>query len=136
MLSFHPRRTAPRVPTGGLCGIVTARDLQPASMLDVSADGLRIELPFDASTAQRTVQLELELPGIDEVAWARGHVTFAHLSPMGGPHPNGQPRLWCRAGLVLELAVGRDHRRLREYVMEAHRARARAAAIELVAAAA
>ena len=100
------------------------------------ADGLRIELPFDPKTAQRTVQLEIELPGIDEVAWARGHVTFAHLSPMGGTHPDGQPRLWCRAGLVLELAIGRDHRRLREYVMETYRARARTAAIELVAAAA
>lgn len=136
MLSFHPRRTAPRIPSAGLCGIVTANDLRPASMVDVSADGLRIELPFDARTAQRTVQLELELPGVDEVAWARGHVTFAHLSPMGGTHPDGQPRLWCRAGLVLELAVGRDHRRLREYVMETYRARARASAIELVAAAA
>lgn len=131
MLTFHPRRAAPRVPSAGLAGVVTERALRPASIVDVSADGLRIELPFDARTAQRTVQLELELPGVDEVAWARGHVTFAHLSPMGGTHPDGQPRLWCRAGLVLELAVGRDHRRLREYVMETHRARARAAALAL-----
>jgi hypothetical protein len=72
------------------------------------------------------VQLEIELPGTDEVVWARGDVTFAFLSPMGGTHPDGQPRLWCRAGLRIAGVAQGERRLLRDYVIEARRARRRA----------
>ncbi len=67
--------------------------------------------------------LELELPGVDEIVWARGRVTFAHLSPMGGRHADGEPRLWCRAGVSIEAAAGRERRLLRDDVVETRRAR-------------
>ena len=118
-----PRRLGPRIALEGLCGVVTRHDLMPAAMLDLSSMGVRVERPFDPATASRTVQLELELPGVDELIWARGHVTFAHLSPMGGRHPDGHPRLWCRAGIQIDAAAGRDLRLLREYVIETRRAR-------------
>ena len=118
-----PRRLGPRIVLDGLCGVVTHRDLQPAAMVDLSSMGLRVERPFDPAAASRTVQLEIELPGIDEIVWARGHVTFAHLSPIGGRHADGQPRLWCRAGIQIDAAAGRDLRMLREYVIETRRAR-------------
>lgn len=118
-----PRRLGPRITLDGLCGVVTDRDLRHAAMVDLSSMGMRLERPFDPATASRTVQLEIELPGIDDIFWARGHVTFAHLSPMGGLHANGQPRFWCRAGIQIDAATGRDMRMLREYVIETRRAR-------------
>jgi hypothetical protein len=122
------RRMAPRIPVDGLCGVVANDDLRHAAMLDISTTGLRLERPFDPRTASRIVQLEIELPGIDEVVWARGEVTFAHLSPMGGTTPDGQPRFWCRAGLRLAEVCVRERRMLRDYVVETLRTRCRAVA--------
>jgi hypothetical protein len=124
------RRLAPRIVVDGLCGVVANQDLRHAALSELSAIGLRIELPFDRCAATRTIQLEIELPGVDEIIWARGHVTFAHLSPMGGIHPDGQPRLWCRAGIHIEDAARTDRRLLRDYVIETRRSR-RAAAVVL-----
>ena len=118
-----PRRLGPRITLDGLCGVVTHRDLVPAAMVDLSSMGLRLERPFDPAAASPVVQLEIELPGVDEIVWARGHVTFAHLSPMGGRHADGQPRRWCRAGIQIDAAAGRDLRMLREYVVETRRTR-------------
>jgi len=123
MRFLDPRRLAPRISVDGLCGVVTQRDLRHAKMVDLCAIGLRLELPFDPAATSRTVHLEIELPEIDEIVWARGQVTFAHLSPMGGRHPDGQPRLWCRAGVRIELAASRERRLLRDYVVETRRAR-------------
>jgi hypothetical protein len=122
-----PRRVGPRITVDGLCGVVSKRDLLPAAMIDLSSMGVRLERPFDPATASRTVQLELELPGLDEILWAKGHVTFAHLSPMGGVRADGQPRMWCRAGIQIDAAGTRDMRLLREYVIETRRARLMAA---------
>jgi hypothetical protein len=118
-----PRRLAPRVSLDGLCGVVTAGDLRHAAMIDLSSLGIRLERPFDPRTASRTLQLEIELPDVDEDVWACGHVTYAKLTPMGGHHPDGQPRLWCRAGLQIDGMAGRDRRMLRDYVVERRRAR-------------
>lgn len=123
MRFLDPRRLAPRISVDGLCGVVAKHELRHARMIDLCAIGLRLELPFDPAAAARTVQLEIELPELDEIVWARGQVTFAHLSPMGGRHPDGQPRLWCRAGVHIDLAVARERRLLRDYVIETRRAR-------------
>jgi len=120
---IEPRRSGPRITLDGLCGVVTQHAFRHAALVDLSSMGLRLERPFDPATASRAVQLELELPGVDEIVWARGEVTFAHLSPMGGTHPDGQPRLWCRAGIQITAAAGRDLNRLRDYVYEARRVR-------------
>lgn len=120
-MTCDPRRLAPRIPVDGLCGVVANQDLRHAAMVELSAIGLRIELPFDRAAASRTLQLEIELPGVDEIIWARGLVTHAHLSPMGGRHADGQPRLWCRAGIHLDAAAWRDRRLLRDYVIESRR---------------
>jgi hypothetical protein len=118
-----PRRLGPRIALDGLCGVVSDRELRHAALVELSSVGLRLERPFDPANASRSVQLEIELPDIDEIVWARGHVTFAHLSPMGGYHADGQPRFWCRAGIQIDIAAGRDLRLLREYVVESRRAR-------------
>ena len=114
-------RQRPRIPVEGLCGVVTHKELRHAAVLDLSSLGVRLERPFDPVKASRTVQLELEIPEIDEILWATGHVTHAHLRPMGGTHDNGQPRLWCSAGIVIDAAAARELRMLREYVYEKRR---------------
>lgn len=133
MTSFDPRRLAPRVRLDGLCGVVSKDQLRHASLLDLSALGIRLERLFDPALASRFVQLEIELPGTDEIVWAQGEVTFAHLSPLGGVHPNGQPRLRCRAGIRIDRVAGCERRLLRDYVIETRRARRREIARSLLA---
>ena len=121
MRCLDPRRLAPRIRVDGLCGVVSNDQLRHASMRDLSALGLRLERPFDPDTASRFVQLEIELPDVDEIVWASGEVTFARLTPMGGYHPNGQPRLWCEAGIKLRQVTTAERRLLRDYVVETRR---------------
>lgn len=122
------RRRAPRISIEGLCGIVTNDDdLQPAAMSNLSTLGLRVERPFDPVNARPVVQLEIELPGIDEIVWVSAVVTHAHLTPMPGRTADGQPRFWCRAGLRIANASQRELRMLRDYVVETLVARRSAA---------
>jgi len=115
---LDPRRLAPRITVDGLCGVVANDELRPASMMDLSLSGIRLERPFDPKTAKKVVQLEIDLPGIDEVLWARAVVSHAWLTPMHGKTPDGQPRFWCRAGLRLEDVARRERRMLLDYVVE------------------
>jgi hypothetical protein len=133
MRCMDPRRLAPRVRLDGLCGVVSKDELRYAALLDLSALGLKLERLFDPALASRVVQIEIELPGTDEIVWARGEVTYAHLTPLGGHHPNGQPRLRCLAGIRMDRIAGHDRRLLRDYVIETRRARRVAAAATLVA---
>lgn len=87
-------------------------------MSNLSTLGLRLERPFDPANAKPIVQLEIDLPGLDEVIWASAVVTHAHLTPMPGRGPDGQPRFWCRAGLRIGNASRREHRMLRDYVID------------------
>jgi hypothetical protein len=131
MSSIDSRRMAPRVRLDGLCGVVSNQVLRHAALLDLSAMGLRLERPWDPATARRVVQLEIELPGTDEVLWARGDVTFAFLSPLPGRTPDGQPRFWCRAGLRLAGMARHERRYLRDYVIETRRAQHHRAGIDV-----
>jgi hypothetical protein len=86
-------------------------------MSDLSASGLCVERPFDPVTAKPIVQLEIELPGLDEVVWASAKVTRAYLTPMKRG-ADGKPRFWCRAGLRIGDTSRRELRMLRDYVSE------------------
>jgi hypothetical protein len=121
------RRRAPRISIDGFCGVVTNDDLRPAAMSNLSTLGLRVERPFDHKAAKSVVQLEIELPGIDEVLWASASVTHAYLTPMPGVTADGQPRFWCRAGLRIADTSQRERRLLRDYVIETLRLRRTAA---------
>lgn len=85
-------------------------------MSDLSVSGIRLERMFEPKTAQRVVQLEIELPGIDDVLWARAEVSFASLTPLPGRTADGQPRFWCLAGLRLAELCRRERRLLQDYV--------------------
>ena len=129
-LDLDPRRRASRISIDGLCGVVAKDDLTHASLRDLSDVGVRLERVFDPKTATSIVQLEIELPGIDEVVWARAVVKHAVLTPLPGRTPEGQPRFWCRAGLRLGGVCRAERQMLHDYVFETRRA------IQLAAAAA
>lgn len=114
------RRRAPRIFVDGFCGVVTKHELQPATLSNLSTLGLRLERPFDPDTASRVVQLEIELPGVDEIVWASAEVTHAYLTPMKG---GAKPRFWCKAGLAIASLCGRERRLLNDYVFETLRTR-------------
>jgi hypothetical protein len=112
------RRRAPRISIDGFCGVANANDYTHASLSNLSTLGLRLERQYDPAKARPVVQLEIELPGLDEVVWTSAIVTRAFLTPMGGTRPDGQPRFWCRAGLVIGDTSRRERRLLRDYVIE------------------
>ncbi len=87
-------------------------------MSDLSTMGLRLERPFDPANSKPIVQLEIDLPGLDEVVWASAIVTRAILTPMPGRRADGQPRFWCRAGLRIADSSQRERKMLRDYVIE------------------
>ena len=108
----------PRISVAGFCGVAIANDLRHASLSSLSTLGLRLERPYDPATAKPVVQLEIELPGLDEVVWASATVTRAFLTPMPGRSADGQPRFWCRAGLVIGDTSRRERRMLQDYVID------------------
>lgn len=126
------RRRAPRIAVEGFCGVASDDDLHPASLSDLSTLGLRVERPFDPKRAKPIVQLEIELPGLDEVVWASALVTRAYLTPLPGQRDaSGHPKFWCRAGLRISDTSRRERRMLQDYVVDqlvTRRLAARAAA--------
>lgn len=94
--------------------------------VDLSSMGLRIERPYVGGPTRREVQLEIEVPGIDEIMWAKGDVCSDVLVPTrtaaGGPMG-----LIRRTGYRLITAATRDLRMLKEYVFDMDRMRVRAA---------
>ncbi len=91
-------------------------------MSDLSTLGLKLERVFDPKAARPVVQLEIELPGIDEVVWASAAVTRAVLTPMQGRTASGQPKFWCKAGLRVVDVSRAERTMLRDYVVETLRA--------------
>jgi len=77
------------------------------------------------------VPLQIEVPGIDEVMWAKGDVVFDKLvqarNGTGGPFG-----LIRRTGFHITIAAARDLRLLRDYVYEMHHAKELATANENV----
>lgn len=86
-------------------------------IVELSPVGVRLERPYLGGPTLREVPLQLEIPEIDEVIWARGEACFDQLvqtrSPRGG--------LIRRTGYRIALAARRDLRLLEEYVIETYR---------------
>jgi len=103
------RRGAPRVGVDAMCWEVGDGGERSAVLIDVSPDGVRIERPW--GLARRRIQLELEMPGTDDVVWLAGEVRFER--------PRG---LLVQTGVKVVAAAARDLRRLRDYVLDRRRA--------------
>jgi hypothetical protein len=76
-------RMHPRVPVSGLCNALVDEQDQYALLVDVSAHGLRLERPLRGRAEGGLVQLEFELPGVDEILWAKGEIRFDRLRLQG-----------------------------------------------------
>lgn len=91
-----------------------------ALMVDLSMEGARIERPYIGGRIERAVPLQLEVPGLDEVMWAKAEVVFDQIvqsrEPQAGPFG-----LLRRTGYRIVTAAARDLRTLRDYVFEAYR---------------
>jgi hypothetical protein len=116
------RRSSPRIEIEALCWEVLDDQEVSSFVVDLSSEGARLERPYVGGRLARTAPLQLEVPTIDEVMWARGEVVFDQLVPTrsasGGPF--GFLR---RTGYRIAVAAARDLRLLRDYVYETARAR-------------
>jgi hypothetical protein len=114
------RRVSPRIDVEALCWEVIGDRERSALLVDVSTEGARVERPYIGGRIDSVVPLQIEVPGIDEVMWARGDVVFDKLVPAkvnGGPFG-----LIRRTGYRIAIAAARDLRLLRDYVWDMHHA--------------
>src|SRR6185503_14414480 len=115
----HPSRTLPRVPVETLCSEVVADREQYGLIVDLSESGLKLQRPLRGRTESRIVQLEFELPEVDEIVWAKGEICFDQLWRAPAAH-GGVLRT---SGVRLVAAATRHLRMLRDYVIAAREAR-------------
>jgi hypothetical protein len=106
------RRQEPRVPApGGFCTEIADDHERFAMVSDVSPTGLRLHRPYRGRAASATVQLELDLPGVDELIWAKGVVCFDSVW-------RGAEGQWLQtSGIELAGAAGRHFRILRDFAL-------------------
>jgi len=120
----HWRRSSPRIGVESICWEIVDGKEASSIAIDLSTHGVRIERPYLGGGTRSEVQLELEIPEIDETMWAKGAATYDVLvqekSPLGGPM-----QLLRRTGYRLVAGARRDFNRLEEYVMESEKARRR-----------
>lgn len=118
------RRVSPRIDVEALCWEVVGEHERSALLVDVSTEGARVERPYIGGRIEYEVPLQIEVPGIDEVMWARGDVASDWLIPTRSP-AGGPLGFMRRTGYRLVLAATRDLRTLQEYVFETDRVRRR-----------
>jgi hypothetical protein len=132
------RRESPRIGIEALCWeLVDGRETSGLAV-DLSSVGLRIERPYTGGPTRKDVPLQIELPGLDEIMWARADACFDVLVPSSGPaggaardprntmEPGGRMKyvpLVRRTGYRIVAAASRDLRRLEELVIETDRLR-------------
>jgi hypothetical protein len=124
-------RTAPRVDVETFCSELVGGHEQPGVVIDLSAEGVRLERPYLGGPSPAELLLELEVPDIDEVIWARGEVCFDQIR-QAPPGHGGPLRLLRTTGVRLVRAAARDLRLLRDCVFERNRARHRSEVIDLL----
>ena len=111
------RRRVPRISVEGFCSVATDDALHHAQLTSLSTLGLRIERPSPAAL-QAIVQLEIELPGLDEVVWASAVVTDVRVTNLPGRRRDGRRPWTCRTGLRIAAISLSEQRFLRDYVVE------------------
>jgi hypothetical protein len=115
------RRRSPRIGVDALCWELVDDRETSGLVVDLSIDGARLERPYLGGRLAREVPLQLEIPGIDEVMWARGDVVYDRLVP--AKRAAGPFGLIRRTGYRIAIAAARDLRLLRDYVVETSRSR-------------
>jgi hypothetical protein len=105
------RRRAARIPAlGSFCTEISGELERCSIVSDLSATGLRLHRPYRGGHSEM-VQLEFDLPGTDEVIWAKGVVCFDSIWQSDG-------QLLHTTGVELVAAASRHLRMLRDYSMD------------------
>lgn len=117
------RRIDPRVDVETFCSELLPREERPALVVDLSPVGARIERPYVGGPTPREIDLELEVPEVDEVIWARAEVCFDVVRQAPAGVHGGPFGLLRTTGLRLVRAASRDLRLLRDCVFELRRMR-------------
>jgi hypothetical protein len=113
-------RRSPRIEIEAMCWEVIGDREVSSLIVDLSCDGARLERPYQGGRLAREAPLQIEVPGIDEVMWARGDVVFDELVPARSPG-GGPFGLVRRTGYRIAVAAKRDLRLLRDFVYDMHR---------------
>lgn len=117
------RRIDPRVDVETFCSELLPREERPALVVDLSPVGARIARPYVGGPTPREIDLELEVPEVDEVIWAKAEVCFDVVSQAPAGTHAGPFGLLRTTGLRLVRAAARDLRLLRDCVYELRRLR-------------
>ena len=117
---LRDQRCHPRVPVGTLCTELYGNLERQSLVLDVSDTGLRLQRPVaHTHGTNRIVQLEFDVPGVDEIIWAKGLVCFDQFWSMpAGPAALERSRLVHLSGVQILAAAQRHLRLLRDFVMD------------------
>lgn len=105
------RRTSPRLGVEAFCIEIAEGRERHALIADVSESGVRLTRPYAGGRTPEVVQLEIELPGLDEVIWAKGQVCFDQIRRDLGA-------LVRTTGVRFAAAASRDLRLVRDYVFD------------------
>jgi hypothetical protein len=116
MLTHLDYRSNPRIPTETLCTEVAGEREQYGLIVELSEAGLRLQRPLQGRMESRIVQLEFELPEVDEVVWAKGVVCFDQLWRVPLANQAAQARVLRTSGVRVVAAATRHLRMLRDYV--------------------
>ena len=121
------RRSRPRVPVHAFCSEHDDYSERHATIVDLSEHGLRVQRPAGGFSRRQALQLEFEIPEVDEIVWATGRICFDEIWRVPAKHPGGLAGVLRTSGVRLVAAAERHKRMLREYVTETWRRRQRAA---------
>lgn len=112
------RRTAPRVGVEVYCSELLEGAIRPGLVVDLAPEGICIERPYARGRVPREISIELEVPEVDEIIWARAAVCYDRVrSAPPGTH-GGRFGLVRTTGLRIVAAAQRDLRLLRDCVYE------------------
>ena len=115
---MDPRRASPRIDVEALCWELIGDREYSSLIVDLSTDGARVERPYAGGRIEREVPLQIEVPGIDEVMWAKADVVLDQLVP---DRKAGPCQLMRRTGYRIAIAASRDLRLVRDYVYSLYR---------------
>ncbi|HEY3360038.1 MAG TPA: PilZ domain-containing protein [Polyangia bacterium] len=117
-----------RVAVESLCTEIVGEREQLSMVVDLSENGLRLQRPLGGRVESHLLQIEFELPEVDELVWAKGVICFDQLwrVPAGFGHAR-RGRLVRTSGVRVVAAATRHLRMLREYVVARSAMRARRA---------
>jgi hypothetical protein len=120
ILAPEPRnRTGRRVAVESFCTELCREQVRHALVVDLSEQGLRIQRPLGGRMPW-DLQLEFEVPEVDEIVWARGRVRFDRVERLPR-NPDGTLAGIVRTTGIQIVSFAERHRRLlREYIMDAN----------------